>query len=258
MWYHLLGLSIPFFKTAITITLICRVHAQQGAWHTANALPSYDGPTRACFCGLGPPSSFLVHVWYWPSYCSHRVLPTASTSPGGATPHGTRIRQVPDCPDTGKVLGVNPGEYLWKTWGTQDTAPLAPVAWGYRTSRSEANQGSCHQSHWFSFPDLWVQQVPVLVLTVTASSPSICLCQFSAVMFTVNNALSQTAYGLGRVWDSRGTDSQLTVWAHCPNYFGQIRSSRAACVGGLEWVNQAWGEQSTGPTGRLAGAVIKE
>lgn len=53
-----------------------------------------------------------------------------------------------------------------------------------------------------------VQRVPMFVLIVTGSGPDSCLCQLSAMMFTVNNAFSQTAYGLGRVWHSRGTDSR--------------------------------------------------
>lgn len=55
---------------------------------------------------------------------------------------------------------------------------------------------------------LRVQQVLALVLTVTGSSPSSCRRQFSAELFTVNDAFSQTAYGLGRAGHARGSGSQ--------------------------------------------------
>ena len=57
------GLSFPFFKTAITVILTCRVHAQQGAWQTANALPLSAAvmmvPLGHVSAGLGLPHCFL-------------------------------------------------------------------------------------------------------------------------------------------------------------------------------------------------------
>lgn len=75
--------------------------------------------------------------------------------------------------------------------------------------RSKENPEICCWSGWFSLLGPQVQWVPMFVLIVTGSGPDSCLCQLSAMTFTVNNAFSQTAYGLGRVWHSRGTDSRL-------------------------------------------------
>lgn len=57
------GLSFPFFKTAITMIPTCRVHAQQGAWHTANSLPLLAAvmmvPLEHVSAALGLPHHFL-------------------------------------------------------------------------------------------------------------------------------------------------------------------------------------------------------
>lgn len=120
-----------------------------------------------------------------------------------------KIRQVPDCPDPGKMPGdVNPGEPPQRALGTKNTAPpLVLAAEGCGVQRTEENQelrGGSSQCCCLGLQ----AQVPAWVLTVIGSRPGSCLCRFSAMMVLVNNAFSQTAYGLGKVWHLRGTDLQ--------------------------------------------------
>lgn len=75
----------------------------------------------------------------------------------------------------------------------------------------------------------------------------------------MNNASSQTAYGLGRVWHSRGTASQPC------GPTAQDTEAKSGHTGkhGLgdqkeDHCEPAQKEQSTGPPRRLAGVVTKE
>lgn len=94
------------------------------------------------------------------------------------------------------------------TWETQNTSPLP----GWRPRA--AGRGDRRSSRPVAGPagpaprGLRAQQVPALVPTVTGSGPGSCRRQLSAVLFAVNDAFSQTACGLGRAGQARGSGSQ--------------------------------------------------
>lgn len=85
---------------------------------------------------------------------------------------------------------------------------MAPFGGWLRGSRRQRSEGKREIRHWASLLGRQGQWVLVLVLTGLGSGPNSCRCQFSARTFAVNNAFSQTAYGLGRVRHAGGPDSQ--------------------------------------------------
>lgn len=111
-----------------------------------------------------------------------------------------RIKQASDCPDTGNIPGgVNPGESLQGILRTQNISLLWCQWPGDMGSRRSRELGDLSLVQLVQLPGACRYTGPVLVLTMTGPGPSSCLCHFSAMMFPVNNAFSQTAYGLGRV-----------------------------------------------------------